>query len=185
MPGGCSPLLANVPFFGQNPRGSPDFETYPTPTAYQPHRLGTWVPRCLAVAHSASSPKAGLTMQPYRPALASLLAGSPARRRPPQCSGYRHWISYCCVDVCLGLSFTVTPAFLAGDCGVCARIGVSAFFLPFPAGACRVCAFVPLLPLARRDWLEFLVFALWYGLWFNPAYPGPGLWRVCMGTDFA
>ena len=43
--------------FGRNPRGSPDFLTYPVPKACM-HVLGTGVPRRLGVARSASSPKA-------------------------------------------------------------------------------------------------------------------------------
>ena len=50
-------MLAHVPFFGQNPRGSPEFLAYPAPKACM-HVLGTGVPRCLGVARSASSPKA-------------------------------------------------------------------------------------------------------------------------------
>ena len=48
-------MLAHVPSFGRNPRGSPDFLAYPVPKAGM-HVLG--VPRRLAVARSASSPKA-------------------------------------------------------------------------------------------------------------------------------
>ena len=50
-------MLVHVPFFGRNPRGSPDFLVYPVPKACM-HVLGTRVPRCLGVARSASSPKA-------------------------------------------------------------------------------------------------------------------------------
>ena len=50
-------MLALVPSFGRNPRGSPDFLVYPVPKACM-HVLGTGVPRCLGVARSASSPKA-------------------------------------------------------------------------------------------------------------------------------
>ena len=50
-------MLAHVPSFGRNPRGSPDFLAYPVPKACM-HVLGTRVPRCLRVARSASSPKA-------------------------------------------------------------------------------------------------------------------------------
>ena len=50
-------MLAHVPSFGRNPRGSPDFLAYPVPKACM-HVLGTGVPRCLGVARSASSPKA-------------------------------------------------------------------------------------------------------------------------------
>ena len=50
-------MLAHVPSFGQNPRGSPDFLAYPVPKACM-HVLGTRVPRRLGVARCASSPKA-------------------------------------------------------------------------------------------------------------------------------
>ena len=50
-------MLAHVPSFGRNPRGSPDFLAYPVPKACM-HVLGTRVPRRLGVARSASSPKA-------------------------------------------------------------------------------------------------------------------------------
>ena len=49
-------MLAHVPSFGWNPRGSPDFLAYPVPKTCM-HVLGTGVPRCLGVARSASSPK--------------------------------------------------------------------------------------------------------------------------------
>ena len=50
-------MLAHVPSFGRNPRGSVDFLVYPVPKACMPV-LGTGVPRCSGVARSASSPKA-------------------------------------------------------------------------------------------------------------------------------
>ena len=54
---GVAPVLAHVPSFGRNPRGSPDFLAYPVPKACM-HVLGTRVPRRLGVARSAWSPKA-------------------------------------------------------------------------------------------------------------------------------
>ena len=54
-------MLAHVPSFGRNPRGSPDFLAYPVPKACM-HALGTRVPRRLGVARSASSPKAALAL---------------------------------------------------------------------------------------------------------------------------
>ena len=54
-------MLAHVPSFGPNPRGSPDFLVYPVPKACM-HVLGTGVPRRLGVARSASSPKAALAL---------------------------------------------------------------------------------------------------------------------------
>ena len=50
-------MLAHVPSFGRNPRGSLDFLAYPVPKACM-HVLGTRAPRRLGVARSASSPKA-------------------------------------------------------------------------------------------------------------------------------
>ena len=58
MPGGCAPVLAHVPDYERNPRGSPDFLAYPVPKACGRRVLGTWVPRCLGAARSAWSPKA-------------------------------------------------------------------------------------------------------------------------------
>ena len=49
-------MLAHVPSFGRNPRGSPDFLAYPVPKACM-HVPGTRAPRRLGVARSASSPK--------------------------------------------------------------------------------------------------------------------------------
>ena len=50
-------MLAHVPSFERNPRGSADFLAYPVPKACM-QVLGTRVPRRLGVARSASSPKA-------------------------------------------------------------------------------------------------------------------------------
>ena len=50
-------MLAHVPYFPRNPRGSPDSLAYPVPKACM-HVLGTGVPRRLGLARSASSPKA-------------------------------------------------------------------------------------------------------------------------------
>ena len=55
-------MLAHVPSFGRNPRGSPDFLAYPVPKACM-HILGTRVPRRLGVARSASSPKAAQALE--------------------------------------------------------------------------------------------------------------------------
>ena len=50
-------MLAHVPSFKRNPRGSLVFLAYPVPKACM-HVLGTGGPRLLRVARSASSPKA-------------------------------------------------------------------------------------------------------------------------------
>ena len=55
-------MLAHVPPFGRNSRGSPDFLAYPVPKACM-HVLGTGVSRCLGVARSASSPKAAQALK--------------------------------------------------------------------------------------------------------------------------
>ena len=52
-------MLAHVPSFGCNPRGSPDFLAYLIPKACM-HVLGPGVPRRLGVVRSASSLKAAL-----------------------------------------------------------------------------------------------------------------------------
>ena len=49
-------MLAHVPSFWRNARGSPDFLAYPVAKAGM-HVLGTRVPRRWGVARSASSPK--------------------------------------------------------------------------------------------------------------------------------
>ena len=55
-------MLAHVPLFGRNPRGSPDFLAYLVPKACL-HVLGTGVPRRLSVTRSASSPKAAQALR--------------------------------------------------------------------------------------------------------------------------
>ena len=115
-------MLGHIPSSGRNPRGSPDFSAYPVPNACM-HVLGTGVPRRLGVARSASSPKAALALG------CSSLAGSPAWHRLPQCPGYGHWVSYCCVacvfgsGLCLGSGVGCAPPLLAGVLGcVCACV---------------------------------------------------------------
>ena len=54
-------MLAHVPSFRRNPRGSPDFLAYPVPKACM-HVLGTRVRRRLGVPRSAPSPKAALAL---------------------------------------------------------------------------------------------------------------------------
>ena len=54
-------MLAHVPSFRRNPRGSLDFLAYPVPKACM-HFLGTGVLRRLGVAIAASSPNAALAL---------------------------------------------------------------------------------------------------------------------------
>ena len=165
-------MLAHVPFFGRNPRGSRNFLAYLVPKACM-HVLGTGVPRCWGVARSASSPKAALALGCSLTAgSTSRVAGSPAWHRLPQCPGYGHWISYCCVVfvfgsgircnpanpgwglgwVCLGTGFGSAPPFLAGVCGVCGWAWVLACIPPIlvwvlrPAWLCACSACTPPFP---------------------------------------
>ena len=137
-------MLAHVPSFGRNPRGSPNFLAYPVPKACM-HVLGTGVPRRLGVAPSASSPKAAQAFDAViAPGSGSRFAGSPAWHRLPQCPGDGHWVSYCCVafvfgsGFCLGSGFgkPANPGWRLG--WVCLGTGCG-FAPPFPAGICGVC----------------------------------------------
>ena len=119
----CAPVLAHIPSFGRNPRGSPDFLAYPVPKACQRRVLGTWVPRSLGVARSALTPRAA---QALSPGSGSRLAGSPAWHRLPQCPGYGHRVS-CCYVVCvlgLGARPPLTFAGFAFWFGACSGLGV-------------------------------------------------------------
>ena len=87
------------------------------------------------------------------------MAGSPAWYGLPQCPGYGHWASYCCLSfvfesvlclgsgfgnpanpgwglrwVCLGTGRGFAPPFPAGVCGVCGWAWVLACTAPFLAG---------------------------------------------------
>ena len=84
------------------------------------------------------------------PGSGSRLAGSPAWHGLPQCPGYGHWVSYCCMafvfgsGLCSGSGFG-NPANLGWGLGwVC--LGTSCGFAPpFPAGVCDVCGWAWLL----------------------------------------
>ena len=97
-------MLAHVPSFEQNPRGSPDFLSYPVPKACM-HVLGTGVPRGLGVARSASSPKAAQALG------CSLTPGLRISfgRVTWMARAFDTGFSYCCVGfvfgsrLCLGL----------------------------------------------------------------------------------
>ena len=101
---------------------------------------GAWV--------SHAPPPVPKQRRPYDAALplvsGSRLARSPAWHALPQCLGYGHWVSYCCVafvlgpGLCLGLGFG-NPASSGWGLGwVC--LGTVCGFAPlFPAGVCGVC----------------------------------------------
>ena len=102
-------MLAHVPSFLQNPRGSPDFLAHPVPEACM-RVLGTGVPRRLGVARSASSPKTAQALG------CSLTPGL--------------WISFCRVT-CMARAASVPGLWTLGFlllCGVCACVRVGLEF---------------------------------------------------------
>ena len=122
-------MLVHVPSFGRNPRSSPDFLPYPVPKAWM-HVVGTWVPRRLGVARSASSSKAAQALGcSLTPRLRVTLTGSPALHGLPQCQGYGHWVSYCCVARVLGFGFRGNPAIPGLGLG-CVCLGTGLWFVP-------------------------------------------------------
>ena len=95
-------MLAHVPSFGRNPRGSPDFLAYPVPKACM-HVLGTRVPRCLGVARSASSPKAAQALGcSLTPGLRISFGRVTCMARAASVPGCGHWVSYCCAAFVFG-----------------------------------------------------------------------------------
>ena len=177
-------MLAHVPSFGRNPRGSPDFLAYPLPKACM-HVLGTRVPRRLGVARSASSPKAAQALGcSLTPGLQSRLAGSPAWHGLPQCPGCGHWVSYCCAAFVFGSGWRlgagfVNPASPGWGLGwVC--LGTVCGVVPLVSAVCGVrgwgsisaclwdaCGFVG-APLAPRS------FRFWRAVWACVLGPGLG-----------
>ena len=146
-------MLAHVPSFGRNPRGSPDFLAYPVPKACM-HVLGTRVPRRLGVARSASSPKAALALGcSLTPGLRMSFGRVTCMARAASVPGL--WA--------LGLLL------LACVCGS-VRVAVGrGFCLPLPvlAGVLGGCVSAPFLVLSLFCRL-FVVFVV--GLWCRPAF---------------
>ena len=108
-------MLAHVPFFGRNPRGSPDFLAYPVRKACM-HILGTRVRRRLGVSRSASSPKAaqplGCSLIPRapNPVWRGHLNGTGCLSARAMDTGFPP-VVWC---LCLGPGSAVTPPPLAG-----------------------------------------------------------------------
>ena len=129
-------MLAHVPSFGRNPRGSPDFLAYPVPKACM-HVLGTRVPRRLGVARSASSPKAaqalgcsltpGLRISFGRVTCMARAASVPGLRALRFATVVRR---LCLGPVCGWVWVLLTPPVLAGVLGGCvwARFVVLSLF---------------------------------------------------------
>ena len=198
-PGGSAPVLAHVPSFGRNPRGSPDFLAYPVPKACM-HVLGTRVPRCLGNARSASSPKAAQALGcSLTPGLRISFGRVTCMARAAPVPGLWALGSYCCAAfvfgsgwrlgvgfvnpaspgwglgwVCLGTVCGVVPL-VSAVCGVRGWASVSACFWD-------VCGFVgaPLAP--RRFRLRRAVWACVLGPGLGCAQPFLG---GCWGVFFA
>ena len=150
-------MRAHIPSFGRNPRGSLDLLAYPVPKACM-HVLGTGVPRCLGVPHSASSPKAALALGcSLTPGL--LISFGRGTRMALGCLNARAMdtafptVVWC---LCLGLGFAVTPPILAGVQGVCAWVLVLVSphhsWLQFVACAVGLAFWLA----SRQSWLGFL-----------------------------
>ena len=165
-------MLAHVPFFGRNPRGSPDFLAYPVPKACL-HVLCTGVPMCLGVARSASSPKAAQALGcSLTPGLRISFGRVTCMARAAAGPSYGHWVSYCCVALVLGFGFCgntadsgwglawewlgkgfgFSPQFLAGACGVCGWAWVVACTPSFLAGFLGVRGCVRVPPVPHHSW---------------------------------
>ena len=189
-------MLAHVPSFGGNPRGSPDFLAYPFPKACM-HVLGTGVPRCLGVARSASSPKAaqalgcsvthGLRISFGRVICMARAASVPGLRTLDflLLRGACVW-----VWVVVGFGFRLRPATPGWVVGVCVRLCVrSACTLPLLAGVCGVgvCGWVRVAAAPRDSWPGCRGLCLRVcALRLHSATPGWGVRRgcACFGSGF-
>ena len=161
-------MLAHVPSFGRNPRGSPDFLAYPVPKACM-HVLSTGVPRCLGVARSVWSPKQAQALGcSLTPGLRSSFGRVTCMARSASLPGL--WTLgfqlLCGACVCFWASRYPRHSWLGS--WVCVlRYGL--FLLcsmapSHPGGAswCRLW-FWSTIP-----WLEFLVCAVWLRFWLAP-----------------
>ena len=189
-------MLAHVPFFGLNPRGSPDFLAYPVPKTCR-HVLGTGVPRCLGVARSASSPKTAQALGcSLPPGLRISFGRVTCMARPASVPGlwtlgFLLWRGACVpVWVVVGFGFRLRPATPGWGVGVCVRLCVrSACTLPFLAGLCGVgvCGWVRVPAAPRHSWLGCRGLCLLVcALRLHPATSGWGVRRgcVCFGSGF-
>ena len=153
-------MLAHVPSFGRNRRGSPDFtgvsHSQGMPAACSWY-LGSEVLGCRTLRLESQS-SAGLRMQPY-PRAPDLV-----------CPGHLHGTGCLCVRAmdtgfptvvwraCLGLGLALLWIFLVWGFGlVCARVWALAFAPPLLAGACGLCVWVWVVPVSCPFWLGFAV----------------------------
>ena len=183
-------MLAQIPSFERNPRGSPDFLAYPVPKACM-HALGTGVPTCLGVARPASSPKAAQALGcSLTPGLWISMGRVTCMARAASVPGL--WslgfllLRGACVWVwvVLGLGFWLRPATPGWGVGVCVRLSArSACTPPLLAGVCGVvvCAWVRVSAAPRHSWLGCRGWCLLVcALRLYPATPGWGVRCGCV-----
>ena len=189
-------MLAHVPSFGLNPRGSPDFLAYPVPKSCM-HVLGSGVPSCLGVARSASSPKAaqalGCSLTPgLRISFGRVTCMARAASVPGLWTLGFLLLRGACVWVwfVVGFGFWLRPATPGWIVGVCVRLCVrAACTLPLLAGVCGVgvCGWVRVPVAPRHSWLgcQGLCPPV-CALCLHPATPAWGVRRgcVCFGSGF-
>ena len=186
-------MLAHVPSFGRNPRGSPDFLAYPVLKACM-HVRGTGVPRCLGVARSASSLKAAQALGwSLTPSLRISFGKVTCMARAASVPGL--WtldfllLRGACVWVwvVVGFGFRLRPATPGWGAGVRVRLCVrSACTLPLLAGLCGVgvCGWVRVPAAPRHSWLGCRGLCLLVcALRLHPATPGWGVRRGCVCFD--
>ena len=193
-------MLAHVPSFGRNPRGSLDFLVYPVPKACM-HVLGTRVPRRLGVARSASSPKAaqalGCSLTPRSPDLVwpGHLHGTGCLSALAVGTGFPTVVRRLCLDPGCGWVWVLlTPPVLARVLGGCvwARFVVLSLFCRlfvvfvvglrfWPAyGTCVVACALRLPPVVSGSGVR-CGRACWARV---SAVPRPS-WLGCQGVFFA
>ena len=104
----------------------------------------------------------------FSPGSGSRLAGSPALHGLPQCPGYGHWVSYCCVARMFGSGLCLGAGF-----------GCALPLLAWVLGPVCVCVRAPLVP--RHSWVGCAVWVCVLGLGFRlrPATAGWGV-RLCV-----
>ena len=185
-------MLAHVPSFQQNPRGSPDFLAYPVPKAGM-HVLGTGVPRCLGVARSAYSPKAAQALGcSLTPGLRILFGRVTCMARAASVPGL--WtlglllLRGACVWVwvVVAFGFRLRPASLVWGVGVCVCLCVcfacTQQLLARVRGA-GVCVWARVLAAPCHSWLGCWAVCV---LRLHPATAGTGArcGCVCLGSGF-
>ena len=181
-------MLAHVPSFERNPRGSPDFLAYPLPKACM-HVLGTRVMRCLGVARSASSPKAaqalGCRLTPgLRISFGRVTCMARAASVPRLWTlGFLLLRGECVwVWVVVGFGFWLRPATLGWGVGVCVCLCACSACTPsLLAGVCDVgvCASARVSAAPRHSWLGcWVVCVLVCAPCLHPGTPG---WAVRCG----